>query len=548
MPGRRAVLLGAAVALSASACTGSVTSECDVAVVTQPPATPQVLEPGHRDADVVSASLVISTSPFSDPDAADTHAESQFEIWAFKSGIPIARVWRAHVDDPAKLRAATIADGSFDAGESVTQLSDGQAYAARARHRDSSAGCDGWSEWSEYRKFRTDDGSSHLFDQTAIRDVHFDIPPESWDAIDAEAVPPDCIPYQRNYYAATVRFEDQVFAGAGLRAKGGCGSARRLNGKPGFKANLSWDDPNVPECPDERRLYGLERLTLNNMNQDRSFLHERVGYELYRAMGVPTPRAMHTRLFVNDELWGLYLHVESIDRRFLSRWFDSNDGMLYEGTYWCDLLPENVPPDDQDTHCLTRKFHDGPCKTQPAGADPLDYSLLRDMVNRVAAIPDGQFYAQIHDIFEFDTLLTSWAVDATIAHWDGYEYDIMNNYRVYHDPATDRWSLIPTGIDQTFRDDLDPFDVSGILARRCLDEPACVTAFGAKLHQVVTVFESMALDQRVLEIRDQIDPYVQDDPRREGGHDEFLALAQNMRQWITERPDVVRGILASRGL
>jgi len=77
---------------------------------------------------------------------------------------------------------------------------------------------------------------------------------------------------------------------------------------------------------------------------------------------------------------------------------------------------------------------------------------------------------------------------------------------------------------------------------------ACVEAFGAKLHEVVTTFESMALDQRSLGIQDQIDEYVQADPRKQGGYDEFLAFAQNMRQWIEQRPDVVRAILASRGL
>mgnify|MGYP001084450630 CR=1 FL=1 len=44
-----------------------------------------------------------------------------------------------------------------------------------------------------------------------------------------------------------------------------------------------------------------------------------------------------------------------------------------------------------------------------------------------------------------------------ISHWDAYEFSIHNNYRVYHDPSTDTWSMIPTGIDQTFGGDQDPW-------------------------------------------------------------------------------------------
>src|SRR5262249_45829426 len=154
--------------------------------------------------------------------------------------------------------------------------------------------------------------------------------------INAEAYPPGCVAYERDYYKGTLHFEGKTYEDVGIHTKGGCGSARDLNGKAGFKVSLGWDDPAVAGSPADRSISGQNTFTFNNSVQDHSFVHEQLGYQLYQAMKVPSPRATHIRLFVNNQYWGVYLNVESIGGRFLSRWFDDNNGMLYEGAYWCD--------------------------------------------------------------------------------------------------------------------------------------------------------------------------------------------------------------------
>ncbi len=495
--------------------------------------------------DVVAERMVISTTDYFDRDATDQHTDSMFEIWQAVDGETVARVWSAHATAPAPLTEVALDDGEFIA--SVSALADYADYGVRVRHMSSGA-CQRWSEWSAFSWFRTDDGSSYIFDRGQVHSIYIDIPSESWGPIDAEAVPPECVPYRRSYHSGTVRFEDKVFLGVGVRVKGGCGSSRHLDGKAAFKVTLQWDDPDVPGCPDnDRRLFGLKRLTLNNMVQDPSFAHERLVYPFYKLMGVPTPRAVHVQLYVNDELWGLYAHVESIDRRFLGRWFDSNQGMLYEGTYWCDLIAENVPPTLDDSYCLARKFESDECSTPDAAADPTDYQLLRELVAALAALPPGGFYPEVELFFDFDRLLSSWAVDSVIAHWDAYEFDIINNYRVYHEPVTDRWTLIPTGVDQTLAGELDPWAVSGILAQRCLEEPDCEAAFAQRLAEANAVFESMGLAGVASDVFAQVSTYVEADPRREIDYNGYVDAHNTMRGWIGDRPARVRELLAAHG-
>ncbi|MEK6607231.1 MAG: CotH kinase family protein [Myxococcota bacterium] len=532
---------------------GSSNQACVAWAKNEPPAAPSIAAPGAGRIDVVAAGLVVGTSAFADADPGDTQAAADLEIWTMEGGERDQRVWHAHLADPARLTKATLADGEFDGGEGA-RLRDWADYAVRARVKDASGACNAWSAWGPDRIFRTDDGSSHLFDPTRVHRIDLTIPPESWNAINAEAIPPGgCTVFRRAYHRGTLSFEDQTFDDVGIRVKGGCGSARDLARKAAFKVSLSWDDPDVPGCPEERRLFGLEHLTLNNAVQDPTLEHERLGYAIYQRMGVATPRATHADLYVNGEYWGVYVWVETIDRRFLSRWFDDNDGMLYEGAYWCDLVAANVPADEYSPSCFTKEFEVGACDTPDDDADPTDFSLLRELVAKIAALPPGGFYPEIGAFFDYDELLSEWAVSGIIAHWDAYDFSIINNYRVYHDPSADRWSIIPTGIDQTFAGDpwsgtdLDPFLVAAVLATRCLEEADCAAAFAARLAQVADVFEEMDLAAEAERIHALILPHVAADPRREFDLPTWDWLHQQLLAWIAGRPGIVRGILAAHG-
>lgn len=512
------------------------------------PAAPSVVEPAAGRIDVVPASLTITASPFEDPDEGAALGAVEAEIWRVKDGAPTERVWRAEITgvEGAAPPPLTLADGAFDAGPGAA-LEEWTEYAVRVRYRDDQAPCNATSEWSQDVGFRTDDGSTALFDPSVIRDMYLDIPAESWDAINSEAVPPGCVPFQRSYHTGTLRFEGQTFEGVGIKAKGGCGTSRDLGGKASFKLNLEWDDPSVDGCPEERRLLGQKHFTLNNGVQDSSATHERLGYAVYRELGIPAPRAASVRVFVNGELWGLYTHVETIDRRFLARWFGSNDGMLYEGTYWCDLTPENVPPGTDDSYCLTREFSPNACSTPDAGADPLDYELLRELVEQIQALPPGGFYPAVEAFFDYDRFLTSWAIESVISHWDSYEFSIKNNYRIYHDPTTGLWTLISTGIDQTFKDDQDPWGAEGVLAARCVQEPACEAAFAARLAEVNEAIEQLALGPEAEAIFEQISPDVEADPRKEYDVGTFVNEHEQLQDFIENRPERVRQHLADHG-
>jgi CotH protein len=544
------VALAAGLALSSAACTGAIDEEmaeplCGGALL---PAAPAIVDPLVGRIDVVPAAMVIETTAFADDDG-DPQTGTDVEIWHVLGGEPDERVWSAHVTDPTKFTRVTLADGSYQGSAAGGGLLPWNDHVVRARHL--SAGPDGCVQvgpWSAYRRFRTDDGSAALFDDSTIHDFYLEIPPDSYAAIDAEAVPPDCVTWERSYHAGNLRFGDQLFEQVGIKAKGGCGSARNLSGKTAFKVNLELEDPSVATCPADRRLLGEKHLTLNNTVQDPSASHERLGYALYRAMGVPAPRTAPARVFVNGQLYGTYLHVETVDRRFLSRWFGSNDGMLYEGAYFCDLELASIA--DDDSGCLNREFRPDTCSSDVADSgegDPLDYSPVRDLITALDALPEGGFYPAVTEVVDFDTFLSMWAVEALFGHWDGYVYEVVNNYRVYHDPVSGLWTILPSGLDQTFGTDTDPWAVHGRLATRCLAEPACEARFVERLQQAVQVFEQLDLAGRTAAIRDQMSPFFAAGADREISPDAFNGAIDATIGFIGGRPARIREYLAAHG-
>ncbi len=510
------------------------------------PLAPMVMSPVSARIDIIPDELAIELSPFFDRDVGDVQGATEVEIYSIDNGVPVSRIWSALIEsEPAA--PITLADGTFVVG--MTEWTD---YVIRARHRDARGDCSEWSPWSENLPFRTDDGSTYLYDPDVVRDVYLTIPPASWTAIDAQATPPGCVPYERDYHTATLTYDGEVLEGVGIHVKGGCGSARHLDGKSSFKVKFDWDDPAIPGCPENRRFRGQKHLVLNNNVQDRTMQHERMGYELEQMLGVPTPRANSVRVHVNGAYWGLYTNVEPVDRRMMERWFGSNGGMAYEGTYWCDLVAGNVPPlsdpDTNDEGCLTREFRTDTCGSPPGeGDDPETYAPLRRFIALMVAIPLGEFYPAITQYVEFDTFLSQWAIESVLSHWDAYQFSIMNNYRVYHDPTTDKWTVIPTGIDQTFLGDQDPWGVSGTLAARCIDEPDCDAAFGARLAEVNAMFTSANLAARAQQIHDQINADVLADPRKEYDNAEFAQAYVDLQSYIVDRPARVTQHLTAHG-
>lgn len=143
----------------------AVVGTATVASANVPPNTPVITEPA-TDGRVLNAEDVhMETGSFTDPDAADTHVCSDWEIWSLVGNVATGalqeRAWFASCTGGIELLHVHLGDGAFQGSYAGRRaLLPNTFYKLRVRHRDSSG--EGATEWSAFgeRAFSTGAGSS----------------------------------------------------------------------------------------------------------------------------------------------------------------------------------------------------------------------------------------------------------------------------------------------------------------------------------------------------------------------------------------------------
>jgi spore coat protein H len=228
-------------------------------------------------------------------------------------------------------------------------------------------------------------------------------------------------------YPAKVTIDGQTVAKVGLRKRGFIGSASMA--RPSLGLRFDHFDP-------QQRFAGLRRLSLNNNLQDPTQLHQVLAYRLFADAGVPAPRCNLAKVTVNGNYLGVYSQVEAVEEEFLRRQFGDASGNLYEGTL-SDFRPRWVKTFERKNH-----------KDNPDRGD-LD-RLVKALQN-----DDANLLAAVESVVDLEAYLTYWAMESLIGHWDSYSNG-GNNFFVYANPATRKFSFIPWGADSVLGDP-DPF-------------------------------------------------------------------------------------------
>ena len=335
-----------------------------------------------------------------------------------------------------------------------------------------------------------------LFAPDRIWDVEIDLDPAAAAALEED-------PFE--YVRADVRVGGLPLPDAGVRLKGTF-SFRPLSGKAAFKIRTDWTH-------EGQTIGALRRLTLNNMWQSRGMVSEWLGYQVFAAAGVPSPRCGFARVWVNGDLLGLYANVETEDEVFLARHYADPTGNLYEAEL-TDLSADEIADFEQEQ-----------------GEDTSRQDLA-ELAAAVAAPDDALFFAEpaLLDTGEF---LAFVAGEAVIGHWDGYWK--AHNYRLYRDPTSATWSFIPWGIDQAYERRLDPFSGAGLVTQKCLASPRCLALYGAIARGLVAEVAGLDLVSRLDRVTALIDESIDADPRKPYGSEKIHRHQAAIRDYLVEQ-------------
>ncbi len=277
------------------------------------------------------------------------------------------------------------------------------------------------------------DEAAWVFDEGALRTYELTLPPDAWEALQANA-------RDEQYVPADLVVDGERLPNVGLRFKGGFGTLESCFDEEGnllcpkLSMKLKFD-----ELDSEQRLRGLKRLNFNSMLNDPSRMHDRLAYRMFREMGVAAPRATHARLVVNGQYRGVFSLVEEVDGRFTESRFSPGDGNLFKECW----------PDTDDAATVQ-----GCLETNEESADVTGmlafHAALRDA-------PPQDLAAAVARYADTEQLLTYLAVDHTLNNWDGvtgfycFDEGCDNfNFYWYQQEGQALFTLIPWDLDQTF--------------------------------------------------------------------------------------------------
>ena len=273
----------------------------------------------------------------------------------------------------------------------------------------------------------------------------------------------------RTYVKATLQEGSSRFTNVMVRLKGGAGSFRDFDDKPGLTLKLEEAGSTF---------HGLRKFHLNNSVQDSTYLSEWFCSELFCQAGVPAARVAHAVVELNGRRLGLYALLESINSDFLARYFKNNHGNVYSLGANADI-----------NQGLDRM----------GGREPTTGRELEVLAAIARETDVARLQSQLPQVLDVERFLSFMAVEVMLDHWDGYTFNVKN-YEVYHDLDTGRMVFMPHDLDQVLRNPNAPImpQVRGLVARAILRNPQTRAAYQARFAELASrLFVAPDLTRRI---------------------------------------------------
>lgn len=158
---------------------------------------------------------------------------------------------------------------------------------------------------------------SRLFDTSRVHTI--DIVMDDW-----EGFLEGCT--DEEYELCAVVIDNESYNNVAIRAKGNTSLTQVAsygNDRYSFKIEFDHYDSTIS-------YHGLDKLSLNNIIQDNTYMKDYLTYQMMGYFGVDAPLCSYVYITVNGEDWGLYLAVEGVEESFLERNYGSDYGELYK--------------------------------------------------------------------------------------------------------------------------------------------------------------------------------------------------------------------------
>ena len=276
----------------------------------------------------------------------------------------------------------------------------------------------GSSEPTEVESYVTDYESFFDSAKDKVIDLHITMEEDAWTDMLVNA-------YSRQFYSANIKIDGRTYNSTGLRVK-----SNMLSSNPQSQTRYSFK-LKFDKFIGEQTFYGLDELNLINQFGDPSFMREYLMLEAMHNAGIPAPLAVYVNLYVNGQLHGLYLGVESIDDSFLTRNFGDTTGNLYGA--------------EKDASLFTDMYYEA--LSHKKGSD-IENTELKYMIKILSNMQFGK--GEIETVLDVDGVLKYIAANTVFGNYGSYLGKNAQDFYLYQNPTGGVFSIIPSDVYTAF--------------------------------------------------------------------------------------------------
>ncbi|MHC1693822.1 MAG: CotH kinase family protein [Eubacteriales bacterium] len=158
-----------------------------------------------------------------------------------------------------------------------------------------------------------------LFSTDKVHELDITVEEEDWwEMLDSAT--------SKEYIMCDVVIDGNTVKNVAIRPKGNSSlSSIASSDTDRYSFKLEFDHYNSTQT-----YFGLDKLALNNITQDNTYLKDYISYQMMNESKADAPLSSFIYIKVNGEDWGLYLAVEGIEESFAQRSYGSDYGEIYK--------------------------------------------------------------------------------------------------------------------------------------------------------------------------------------------------------------------------
>lgn len=383
-----------------------------------------------------------------------------------------------------------------------------------------------------------------LFDDSVVHTVDIVAEESDWAELLENAQAEEYIP-------CNVVIDGTAVKNVAVRAKGNTSLTQVTNGRYSLKIEFDHYETG-------KSYLGLDKLVLNNIIQDDTYLKDWLCYALFRQMDVPAPLASFAVVTVNGAYYGLCLAVEAVEESFLQRNFGAGYGDLYK-------------PDSAEGGS------DGSASLAYTTDAPGDYGDILDTAKTdVTEEEAAELIAALKALSEGDAasaldteeVLRYFVVHNFVVNGDSYTGSMLHNYYLYQEDG--KLAMLPWDYNLAF----GSFSMGGerggqmggsassavnwplddpLLSGSLEDRPMLAWIFAdetytERYHQLMgelltTCFDSGWFSEKFDQMVALLSPYVEADTTSFTDYETFLSASEELKTFCTLRAESLQGQL-----